>query len=165
MYILFAVRISEAAMGRGGRGGGVSGEIIFHSLGRKVSIVYRVPEFLCCRMICILPPSPTKVSVGEPYIQGKERQRGGGLAIFHGKGKGGTQIIRQHRDCGTLCNILYRYTLAPRWSSGRKTFFCSIHMMMETGEVFAVYRECDEDRSSKAAMGEGGRRAALRFAS
>jgi hypothetical protein len=28
--------------------------------------------------------------------------------------------------------------------------------MIETGELFLVYRECDEDRSSEAAMGEGG---------
>jgi hypothetical protein len=28
--------------------------------------------------------------------------------------------------------------------------------MMETGELFVVYRECDIDRSSEAAMGEGG---------
>jgi hypothetical protein len=26
---------------------------------------------------------------------------------------------------------------------------------METGELFVVYRECDEDRSSEAVMGEG----------
>jgi hypothetical protein len=32
--------------------------------------------------------------------------------------------------------------------------------MMETGELFVVYRECDEDRSSEAAMGEGGARSA-----
>ncbi len=29
-----------------------------------------------------------------------------------------------------------------------KPFFCSIHKMMETGELFVVYRECDEDRSA-----------------
>ncbi len=28
--------------------------------------------------------------------------------------------------------------------------------MMETGELFVVFRECDEDRSSEAAMDEGG---------
>jgi hypothetical protein len=28
--------------------------------------------------------------------------------------------------------------------------------MMETGELLVVYRECDEDRSSEAAMGERG---------
>ncbi len=28
--------------------------------------------------------------------------------------------------------------------------------MMETGEFFVEYRKCDEDRSSEAAMGEGG---------
>jgi hypothetical protein len=46
-----------------------------------------------------------------------------------------------------------------------KVFFCSLHNMMETGELFVVYRECDEDRSSEAAMGEGGGRAAPRFVS
>jgi len=38
--------------------------------------------------------------------------------------------------------------------------------MMETGKLFVVYRECDEDRSSEAAIGAGGGgRAAPRFAS
>ena len=37
-----------------------------------------------------------------------------------------------------------------------KVFFCLLHKMIETGELFVVYRECDEDRSSEAAMGEGG---------
>ena len=80
LYIInFPVRISEAAMGG-------EGDIIFHSLGRKEYCVqYRVPEFLCCRMICNHPP--TQVSVGELYIQGIERQRG--EDIFHGKDSGG----------------------------------------------------------------------------
>jgi hypothetical protein len=60
-YILFAVRISEVAMG-GGRGWGGRGTLYF---------------------------------------------KAGGEAIFHGKGSGGTQIIRQHRDSGILYNILY----------------------------------------------------------
>ncbi len=34
--------------------------------------------------------------------------------------------------------------------------FCSLRKMMETGELFVVYRECDEERSSEAAMVEGG---------
>jgi hypothetical protein len=51
------------------------------------------------------PPTLANASVGELYIRGIERQRRGGWAIFHGKGSGGTQIIRQHRDCGTLCNF------------------------------------------------------------
>ncbi len=34
--------------------------------------------------------------------------------------------------------------------------FCALHNVMETGELFLVYRECDEDRSSEAAIGEGG---------
>ena len=33
--------------------------------------------------------------------------------------------------------------------------------MMETGELFVVYRECDEDRSSEAAMGGGAQRPVL----
>ncbi len=33
--------------------------------------------------------------------------------------------------------------------------------MMETGELFLVYGECDEDRSSEAAMSGGGARSAL----
>ncbi len=106
-------------------------------------------------MICNHPP--TQVSVGEIYIQGIERQRGGG--IFHGKGSGGTQIIRQHRDCGTLYNILYSLKRLSGPVEG-KVFFCLLHMMMETRELFVVYRECDEDRSSEAAMGEGGGRSA-----
>jgi hypothetical protein len=34
--------------------------------------------------------------------------------------------------------------------------FCALHKIMETGELFLVYRECDEDRSNEAAIGEGG---------
>jgi hypothetical protein len=45
-----------------------------------------------------------------------------------------------------------------------ENFFCSLHKMMETGELFVVYRECDEDRSCEAARCEGGRAAPL-FAS
>ncbi len=43
-------------------------------------------------------------------------------------------------------------------------FFCSLHKMMETGElcvVYREYRECDEDRSSEAAIGGGARSAPL----
>ena len=41
----------------------------------------------------------------------------------------------------------------------KENFFCSLHKMMETGELFVVYRECDEDRSSEAAMSGGARSA------
>ncbi len=44
---------------------------------RKVSIAYREPEFLSYRMIWGHPPRPLQASVGELYIQGVERQRGG----------------------------------------------------------------------------------------
>ncbi len=67
---------------------------------------------------------------------------------------GWTQIIRQHRDCGTLYNILYPFSASV--VQLKKNFFCSLHKMMETGELFVIYRECDEDRSSETAMGEGG---------
>ncbi len=53
------------------------------------------------------PPPPTQVSVGELYMQGIEKTEGGGEPFSMGKAMGGTQIIRQHRDCGTLYNILY----------------------------------------------------------
>jgi hypothetical protein len=45
----------------------------------------------------------------------------------------------------------------------KENFLCSLHKMMETGELFVVYGECDEDRSSEAAM-SGGRRVAPRLA-
>ena len=38
----------------------------------------------------------------------------------------------------------------------KENFFCSLHKMMETEELFVVYGECDEDRSSEAAMSGGG---------
>ncbi len=111
-----------------------------------------------------LPP-PTQVSVGELCIQGIERQRGGG-AIFHGRGCGGTQIIRQHRDCGTLYNICtVLYSLYRLGGPVEGKLFCALHKMMESGEIVLVYRQCYEDRSSEAAIGEGGGRAAARFAS
>ena len=51
--------------------------------------------------------------------------------------------------------------LVVQW---KENFFCSLHKMMEIGELFVVYRECYEVRSSEAAMGEGGC-TAPRFAS
>jgi hypothetical protein len=56
-------------------------------------MVYRVPEFLCCRLIWDHPPpSPaSECTVLELYIQGVQRQREG-EAISHGKGCWGTQI-------------------------------------------------------------------------
>ncbi len=80
---------------------------------------------------------PTQVSVGELYIQGIER-RGGGGAIFHGKGSGGTQIIRQHRDCGTLNNILYYTPFSASVVQWKENYFCLLHKTMEPGELFVV---------------------------
>jgi hypothetical protein len=93
-------------------------------------------------MICNHPPSPTQVSVGELYIQGIERQRGEPFST----GKAGSGGDPKHTTV--------------KW---KEIFFCSLHKMMETGELFVVYRECDEDRNSEAAMGKGGGRAAPRF--
>ncbi len=99
-------------------------DIIFHSLGRKVSIVYSMEYQSFCAVVWFVTthPRPRKWLLASyksiQYIQGIERQRGGGWSHFPWKGSGVTQIIRQHRDCGTLYNILY-----TGWSSGRKTFF------------------------------------------
>ncbi len=41
----------------------------------------------------------------------------------------------------------------------KENFFCSLHKMMETEELFVVYGECDEDRSSEASMTGGARSA------
>ena len=41
----------------------------------------------------------------------------------------------------------------------KENLFCSLHKMMETEELFVVYGECDEDRSSEAAMSGGARSA------
>ncbi len=72
LYITnFPVRTRETTMGG-------AGNIIFHRLGRKLSIVYRVPQFLSSRMIWNHPPPPTQVSVGELVIQRIERKGGGG---------------------------------------------------------------------------------------
>ncbi len=35
--------------------------------------------------------------------------------------------------------------------------------MMETGELFVVYRECDEDKRSEAVIGGGAQRPALQI--
>jgi hypothetical protein len=56
------------------------------------------------------PPTLANASVGELYIRGIERQRGGDEPFSTGKAVGGPKSC-QHRDCGTLCNILYRYSL------------------------------------------------------
>jgi hypothetical protein len=74
LYIInFPESISEAAMGsREGTGT----LYIIHNLGAQWKDT-ELPEFLCCPMICNHPPPPTQVSVGELYIQGIERQRGG----------------------------------------------------------------------------------------
>ncbi len=76
----------------GGRGGGVSGDIIFHNLGRKVSIVYRYVEYQSsCAVVWFgdlePPPPPTQVSVGELYIQGNEgiEKTAGGKPFSMGK--------------------------------------------------------------------------------
>ncbi len=75
--INFPVRIRETTMGG-------AGNIIFHSLDRKLSIVYRVPQFLFSRLIW--NHAPTRV--GKLFVQGIER-RGGGVSHFPGKAVGG----------------------------------------------------------------------------
>ncbi len=60
--------------------------------------------------------------------------------------------------------IIYYTPFSASVVQWKENFFCSFHKMMETGELFVVYRECDEDRSSEAARGEGGKRAAPLFA-
>ncbi len=62
-----------------------------------------------------------------------------------------------------LYKIIYYTPFSATVVQWKENFFCSLHKMMETGELFVVYRECDEDRSSEATMGGGGR-AAPRFA-
>ncbi len=59
-------------------GGADVGELLFYILSRKVSIVYRVPEFLCCCMVRDHPSPPLQVSVGELNlsVQAVERQGG-----------------------------------------------------------------------------------------
>jgi hypothetical protein len=55
--------------------------------------------------------------------------------------------------------VLYKTHCTPFSASvvqWKENFLCSLHKMMETGELVVVYREGDEDRSSEAAMCEGG---------
>jgi hypothetical protein len=47
---------------------------------RKVRIVYRLPEFLCCRVNWDHPPPPPQASVGELYVH-KDRDGGNGTKI------------------------------------------------------------------------------------
>ncbi len=51
----------------------------------------------------ILTPNGSKKALPGPLEKHLER-RGGGEP-FSGKGSGGTQIVRQHRDCCTLYSI------------------------------------------------------------
>ncbi len=142
-----------------GRGGGGSGDIIFHSLGRKVSIVYSIEYRTRVSVLSydLEPPTPAHASECWRAINtGNRKTEGGGEPFSTGKAVGGTNH-RQHRDCGTLYNILYSLFLTPRSSSGRKTF---LFPSQDDGN----WRVCDQDRSSEAAIGEGGR-AAPRFAS
>ncbi len=102
LYIInFPVRISEAAIG------GAGTLYFIASVVKWVMCTVEHQSF--CAVVWFVtsdhPPPPTQMSVGELYRQGIERQRGG--EIFHWRGSGGTQIIWQHRDCGTLYNILY----------------------------------------------------------
>jgi hypothetical protein len=108
IYIInFPESISEAAMG------GAGTLYIIHNLGAQWKDT-ELPEFLCCRMICNLPPPPTQVSVGELYIQGIERQRGG-EPFSTGKAVGGPKSYDSTETaCGTPyygtpynLNILY----------------------------------------------------------
>jgi hypothetical protein len=50
--------------------------------------------------------------------------------------------------------VLYIIYITPFSASvvqRKENLFCSLHKMMETVELFVVYSECDEDRSSEAA--------------
>jgi hypothetical protein len=51
----------------------------------------------------ILTPNGSKKAWPGPLE--KPLEGGGGGEPFSGKGSGGTQIIQQHRDCGTLYSI------------------------------------------------------------
>jgi hypothetical protein len=79
---------------------------------RTVDIAYRVPEFLCCRLIWGHPPLPPQANVGVLYIQGAERQRGG-EQFRTGKGVGEP---KSHHSTETLVlYILYSlYGRLPR---------------------------------------------------
>ncbi len=48
--------------------------------------------------------------------------------------------------------IIYYSPFSASVVQWKENFFCLLHKMMETEELFVVYGECDEDRSSEAAM-------------
>ncbi len=108
-------------------------------------------------------PHPAHASVGELCIHtGNRKDRGGksfsmGKAVVEPKSYDSTETVVLYITYYTSFSAL----VVVQW---KENFFCSLHKMMETGELFVVYRECHEDRSSEAALGEGGR-AAPHFAS
>ncbi len=69
----------------------------------------------------------------------------------------GKAVMRPKSYDSTETVVLYITYYTPFSASvvqWKENFFCSLHKMMETGELFVVYRECDEDR------GGGGARSA-----
>jgi hypothetical protein len=101
-----------------------------YSVHRKGSIVYRVPDFVCCLMNWGHLPPPPQASVGEQYcsyVQEVERQRGGGS---HFARERGSQIIRQYSNYGTFYTMLTlqcTFILSLPNILETHTFCCRLH--------------------------------------
>ncbi len=68
--------------------------------------------------------------------------------------RGGCRGPKSYDNTETV--VLYIIYITPFSASvvqRKENLYCSLHKMMETGELFVVYSECDEDRSSEAARG------------
>jgi hypothetical protein len=89
------------------------------------------------------------------------RKTGGG-AVFNRNGSRGPKSYDNTET--VVLYIIYNTPFSASVVQRKENLFCSLHKMMKTGELFVVYSECDEDRSSEAARGQRGR-AAPRFAS
>ncbi len=86
-----------------------------------------------------------------------ERRRGGGVSHFPGKAVGGPKSYDSTETVVLFIvyNIQYYSPFSVSVVQWKETFFCSLHKIMETGELFVVYGECDEDRSCDVRGGGG----------
>jgi hypothetical protein len=109
------------------------------------------------------PPRATPAHASECWRvihAGNRKDRGeGGEPFSTGKAVGGPKSYDSKETVVLYMTVVLYITYYTPFSAlvvqWKEIFFCSLHKMMETGELFVVYGECDEDRSSEAAMVEG----------
>ena len=86
-------------------------------------------------VICNHPPPSTQVSVGELFIQGIERHSGE-EPFSTGKAFGGPKSYDSTET--VVLYITYYTPFSASVVQWKENFFCSLHKMTETGELFVV---------------------------